>query len=168
MLADECAVIRRDYVVSSIAIDFSDILDFFWILPPLETSLRTGDQSTMTTPRLYQPWQIKRVRNSAANHLLLLLSTVCQRIKDLGIKKFTRGCRSARVRPKLWDHGTGVNHMNLVNIETVKCCKQTWHICMLLSTQSVCSKATTVQEHVLDQAVDLVLLTETWLKGKTV
>ena len=39
---------------------------------------------------------------------------------------------------------------------------------MLLNAQSVCNKATTVQEHVLDQGVDLVLLTETWSKEKTV
>ena len=34
-----------------------------WISSPFETSPKTIDQSTMTAPRAYQPYQLMRVRN---------------------------------------------------------------------------------------------------------
>lgn len=59
---------------------------------------------------------------------------------------------------------TGVNPSNLVVVPVVSSAPKTESTCILLNAQSVCNKATTVHEHVLDQKADLVFLTETWLK----
>ena len=105
-----------------------------WLSSPFETSPKTPDQSTMMAPRVYQPYQLIQVRNSATNHLLL--PSVCQRIKDFGIKKSTRG-RSVCVTTRL-------------------------DAC-LLNPRSIKNKATDLLDYTVDHELDLFFFTETWL-----
>jgi hypothetical protein len=60
--------------------------------------------------------------------------------------------------------GQGINWRNLtrVTIKPANCLQSLK--CLLLNAQSVCNKALTVREHMLDYETDLLLLTETWLK----
>ena len=105
-----------------------------WLSSPFETSPKTTDQSTMMAPRVYQPYQLMQVRNSATNHLLL--PSVCQRIKDLDIKKSTRG-RSDCVTTRL-------------------------DAC-LLNARSIKNKAVDLLDYTVDYELDLFFFTETWL-----
>ena len=60
-------------------------------------------------------------------------------------------------------HKGRINPTNLVDI-----CRQTDTrynvICVLLNARSICNKALTVKEHLLDHGGDFMFLTETWSK----
>ena len=105
-----------------------------WLSSPSETSPKTTDQSTMTAPRVYQPYQLMQVRNSATNRLLL--PSVCQRIKDLGIKKSTRGCSD--------------------------CVTTRLDVCFL-HPRSIKNKAIDLLDYTVDHELGLFFFTETWL-----
>ena len=105
-----------------------------WLSPPFETSPKTTDQSTMTAPRVYQPYRLMQVRNSATNHLLL--PSVCQRIKDLGIRKSTKGCSD--------------------------CVTARLDAC-LFNARSIKNKTIDLLDCTVDHELDLFFFTDTWL-----
>ena len=70
---------------------------------------------------------------------------------------------------------TGVNNANLITLTSTEsrngsttarsCSGLTSAVtCVLLNTRSVCNKPATVKEHMIDQKVDLMFLSETWCK----
>ena len=63
-------------------------------------------------------------------------------------------------------HKGRINPTNLVDI-----CRQTdtrYNVtCALLNARSICNKALTVKEHLLDHGGDFMFLTETWCKPNT-
>ncbi len=98
-------------------------------------------------------------------------SSLMTNIRHLGINSITptrRGCRGGKRKHRHSNVNTrnrGVCHRNLIYIDTYQpTCNPNQQVnCLLLNARSVCNKAMTISEHILDKNADILFLTETWL-----
>ena len=106
--------------------------------------------------------------NSAENDYLNPM--VMKNIRHLGINKIRatrRGCRGGKQKHKARNtavHQAGVCQNNLIKINPIPDhCKPVTNF-LLLNCRSVCNKALIISEYILDNSLDVALLTETWLQ----
>ena len=94
---------------------------------------------------------------------------VLTRIKTLGIAKRNRGTRAGRFRAKLiYPRGANLNNLTYIPIEKSSSEKQPDNRSLKLkistvNTRSIRNKGAQLIQHVVDESIDLCVITETWL-----
>ena len=126
----------------------------------------------------YTSGQLHEIRECVRGPVNTVSVSVYRLLKCLGIvncrirptKRGTKGVEKRRIpivitvlRPPKPPGQYGSNGNNL-KVQLPTDTLPTHVTCILLNTQSLCNKALTVREHMLDYDADIMLLTETWLK----
>ena len=132
--------------------------------------------------RFYNSSELKTLCKVGQHQTRSISADLKQTLTDLGIfhqrkgrnckQGRKRGKRGGRIRPRIKESNHGVNVENLINIKchSVQVSKRGTKPSKtltigLMNCQSVCNKTDEIVEYIKHMKLDIVALTETWLKG---
>ena len=150
-------LLRRFLLLLSI---FVFLVSVFSQIPPIWTTQAIADQSSMT---VYTGQYLKQLQG-ASNDRLDNATWRAACTAGVALRRPTRrGCRGGS-RKQRHTQQTGVNNANLLTITphnqvlTAKLC--------LINARSVCNKAELIVDYVTSHDIDIMCITETWLRSE--
>ena len=150
-------LLRRFLLLVSI---FVFLVSVFSQIPPVWTTQAVADQSSMT---VYTGQYLKQLQG-ASNDRLDNATWRAACTAGVALRRPTRrGCRGGS-RKQRHTQQTGVNNANLLTITphnqllTAKLC--------LIKARSVCNKAELIVDYVTSHDIDIMCITETWLRSE--